>query len=108
MSPGDPPEDPFAAFSRAFGGMFPSMDLPGTGQPGVDPARQIAMAIASEGISEPNVDPVVRMEYESLLRVAELQVAACTGLSVARTGTLSVRPVTRTAWASASVDAYRP
>ncbi|MDP6867141.1 MAG: zinc-dependent metalloprotease [Acidimicrobiales bacterium] len=108
MSPNDPPEDPFAAFSRAFGGMFPSMSLPGTGQPGGDPARQIAMAIASEGTSEPNVDPVVRMEYESLLRVAELQVAACTGLSVARTGTLSVRPVTRTVWASTSVDAYRP
>ncbi len=88
--------------------MFPSMSLPGTGQPGGDPARQIAMAIASEGTSEPNVDPVVRMEYESLLRVAELQVAACTGLSVARTGTLSVRPVTRTVWASTSVDAYRP
>jgi len=84
------------------------MGLPGTGQPGADPARQIAMAIASEGTSEPNVDPVVRMEYESLLRVAELQVAACTGLSVARTGTLSVRPVTRTVWASTAVDAYRP
>ncbi len=108
MSPDDPPEDPFAAFSRAFGEMFPSMGLTGTNQPGVDPARQIAMAIASEGASEPNVDPVVRMEYESLLRVAELQVAACTGLSVARKGTLSVRPVTRTVWASTSVDAYRP
>ena len=84
------------------------MGLPGTGQSGADPARQIAMAIASEGTSEPNVDPVIRMEYESLLRVAELQVAACTGLSVARKGTLSVRPVTRTVWASTSVDAYRP
>ena len=84
------------------------MGLPETGQPGADPARQIAMAIASEGTSEPNVDPVVRMEYESLLRVAELQVAACTGLSVARKGTLSVRPVPRTVWASTAVDAYRP
>jgi len=114
VSPEDPPEDPFAAFTRAFGGMFPGMGagmgagLPGTGQPGDDPARQIAMAIASEGTSEPNVDPVVRMEYEALLRVAELQVAACTGLTVARSGTLSVRPVTRTVWASSSVDAYRP
>lgn len=116
MSPEDPPEDPFAAFTQAFGSMFPGMDtgmppgsgLPGTGQAGTDPARQIAMAIASEGTSEPNVDPVVRMQYESLLRVAELQVASCTGLTVARSGALSVRPVTRTAWASSSVDAYRP
>ena len=74
MSPDDPPEDPFAAFSRAFGGMFPSMGLPGTNQPGVDPARQIAMAIASEGASEPNVDPVVRMEYESLLRLSLIHI----------------------------------
>jgi uncharacterized protein (DUF2342 family) len=116
VSPEDPPEDPFAAFTRAFGSMFPGMDtgmppgtgLPGTGHAGADPARQIAMAIASEGASEPNVDPVVRMEYESLLRVAELQVASCTGLTVARSGALSVRPVTRTVWASSSVDAYRP
>jgi len=118
QSPHQPPhqpEDPLAAFTRAFGGMFPGMgtlgaDLPGTGLPGAgaDPARQVAMAIASDGTSEPNVDPVVRMEYEALLRVAELQVAACTGLTVARTGTLSIRPVTRTVWASTSVDAYRP
>lgn len=89
-------------------GMPPGTGLPGTGQAGADPARQIAMAIASEGASEPNVDPVVRMEYESLLRVAELQVASCTGLTVARSGALSIRPVTRTVWASSSVDAYRP
>jgi putative hydrolase len=116
VSPEDPPENPFAAFTRALGSMFPGMDtgmppgtgLPGTGQAGADPARQIAMAIASEGASEPNVDPVVRMEYESLLRVAELQVASCTGLTVARSGALSIRPVTRTVWASSSVDAYRP
>ena len=113
MSPEDPPEDPFAAFTRAFSGLFPGMEQPGTGlpgmgQPGGDPARQIAMAIASEGTSEPNVEPVVRMEYEALVRVAELQVAACTGLTVTRSGSLEVRPVTRTVWASTSVDAYRP
>ena len=73
-----------------------------------DPARQIAMATASEGSSEPNVDPVVRMDYESLVRVAELQVATWTGLTVARSGRLDVKPVTRTVWASKSVDAYRP
>ena len=66
------------------------------------------MAVASEGTSEPNVEPVVRMEYESLVRVAELNVADRTGLTVSRSGTLGVRPVTRAGWASASVDAYRP
>ena len=78
------------------------------GAGGSDPARQIAMATASEGTSEPNVEPVVRMEYEALVRVAELQVADRTGLTIARSGRLQVQPVTRTVWAAKSVDAYRP
>ncbi len=105
------------ALGKLFGGAglpglpgTPGMGLPGFGASGGqgDPARQIAMATASEGVSEPNVDPVVRMEYEALVRVAELQVADRTGLTVARTGRLKVQPVTRTVWASKSVDAYRP
>ena len=113
----DDPQDPFAGLFGALGEMFGS-GIPGTGGlPGLpggfptggsDPARQIAMAIASEGGSEPNVDPVVRIGYESLLRVAELQIADRTGLQVAHAAALHLRPVTRTAWASASVDAYRP
>ena len=117
----DDPQDPFAGLFGALGEMFGS-GIPGTGGlPGLpggfptgggtggsDPARQIAMAVASEGGSEPNVDPVVRIGYESLLRVAELQIADRTGLQVAHTAALHLRPVTRTAWASASVDAYRP
>ena len=117
----DDPEDPFAGLFGALGEMFGS-GIPGTGGlPGLpggfptgggtggsDPARQIAMAVASEGGSEPNVDPVVRIGYESLLRVAELQIADRTGLQVAHAAALHLRPVTRTAWASESVDAYRP
>ena len=123
MSTEDPPQppddrdrpgsgaDPFAALFQAFGGT-PGSGLPGLpgtgGSDGQDPARQIAMAVASEGTSEPNVEPVVRMEYESLVRVAELNVADRTSLTVSRSGTLGVRPVTRSGWASASVDAYHP
>ena len=117
----DDPQDPFAGLFGALGEMFGS-GIPGTGGlPGLpggfptgggtggsDPARQIAMAVASKGGSEPNVDPVVRIGYESLLRVAELQIADRTGLQVAHAAALHLRPVTRTAWASASVDAYRP
>ena len=91
-----------------FGGPFGPMGAGSGGPAGGDPARQIAMAAASEGNSEPNVEPTVRMEYEALVRVAELQVADRTGLTVARTGRLEVQPVTRTVWASKSVDAYRP
>ncbi|MEE2957937.1 MAG: zinc-dependent metalloprotease [Actinomycetota bacterium] len=91
-----------------FGGPFGPMGAGSGGPAGGDPARQIAMAAASEGNSEPNVEPTVRMEYEALVRVAELQVADRTGLTVARSGRLEVQPVTRTVWASKSVDAYRP
>ena len=123
MSPEAPPQppddrdrpggdaDPFDALFLALGGTLGSglPGLPGTGgSGGQDPARQMAMAVASEGTSEPNVEPVVRMEYESLVRVAELNVADRTGLTVSRAGTLGVRPVTRAGWAAASVDAYRP
>ena len=117
----DDPQDPFAGLFGALGEMFGSgisgtgglPGLPGGfptggGTGGSDPARQIAMAVASEGGSEPNVDPVVRIGYESLLRVAELQIADRTGLQVAHAAALHLRPVTRTAWASESVDAYRP
>ena len=111
MSTEDPPQppddrdrpgsgaDPFAALFQAFGGT-PGSGLPGLpgtgGSDGQDPARQIAMAVASEGTSEPNVEPVIRMEYESLVRVAELNVADRTSLTVSRSGTLGVRPVSYT------------
>ena len=40
-----------------------------------DVARQIALMLATEGQPEDNVDPLVRMRFEELGRVAELQVA---------------------------------
>ena len=117
----DPSAELFGVLGEMFSGQFSGAGgmpgLPGGfpgGQPfagdagGPDPARQIAMAVASGGSSEPNVDPLVRIEYESLLRVAELQIADRTGLQVSQSGPLRLRPVTRTAWATASVDAYRP
>ena len=74
-----------------------------------DAARQLATAIATDGGSEPNVDPVERMKIEQLARVAELHVASETGLPVARSGAgLSIVPVTRGQWAQRTLDAYRP
>ncbi|MGI8756011.1 MAG: zinc-dependent metalloprotease [Acidimicrobiales bacterium] len=74
-----------------------------------DGARQLALSIATSGESEPNVDPLERVRYEQLARVADLQVAQATGLSTSTTGrSVTITPVTRSQWALTTLDAYRP
>jgi putative hydrolase len=74
-----------------------------------DGARQLAISVATDGTSEPNVDPVDRMQIEQLARVADLRVADATGLSTSAGGrSVSVLPVNRTRWVMDSLDAYRP
>jgi hypothetical protein len=76
---------------------------------GWDVARQMAIAVASDGQSEPNVDPIERMRFDELVRVADLHVADATGLATAPASrVLGVTPVTRTDWAVRSLDAHRP
>jgi len=71
-------------------------------------ARQFAVAVATEGESEPNVDPRDRLTLEELGRVAELQVANSSGLSTTRNGqAVAVTAVTRSQWAAATIDAYQ-
>ncbi len=73
-----------------------------------DTARQIAVAVATEGQPEPNVDPADRIALEELGRVAELQVANATGLSTTRDGQAAmIVPVTRSQWATSTLDAYQ-
>jgi putative hydrolase len=72
-------------------------------------ARNLALAVATEGESEPNVDPLERIQLEQLARVAELHVANVTGLSTTITGReLTVLPVTRGQWAQRTLEDYRP
>lgn len=72
-------------------------------------ARQLGVSVATEGTSEPNVDPVERMALEQLARVADLHVADVTGLSTSLTGRpVQGVPVNRTRWVMDSLDAYRP
>lgn len=74
-----------------------------------DAARNLALAVATEGQSEPNVDPLERIQLEQLARVAELHVAHVTGLATTVTGKeLSVLPTTRGQWAQRTLDDYRP
>ena len=72
-------------------------------------AKQLAVSIATEGHSEPNVDPVERMSVEQLARVAELHVADVTGLGTSvGGGAVTVVPVNRATWVHESLSAYRP
>lgn len=74
-----------------------------------DSARQLAISVATDGQSEPNVDPVERMGIEQLARVADLHVSDVTGLSTSIGGrAVAGLPVNRTRWVMESLDAYRP
>lgn len=93
-----------------FGGM-PLFDLSGllggaqTGDPWAG-AADLAAAIASEGGAEPNLDPLVRIRIEELVRVAELHVAQARGITLP--SNTAVTPVTRGEWTRRSLAAYRP
>jgi putative hydrolase len=74
-----------------------------------DAARQLALSIALDGESEPNIDPLERMRFEQLGRVADLHVAQTTGLTTSPSGRgVTILPVTRTLWVQRTLDAYRP
>jgi putative hydrolase len=82
--------------------------LTGQGPVNWEIARQMAQWAASGGEAENNPDPVSRVRLEELIRVAELHVEEATGLSVAASGVLTVRSVTRTDWALRTLDAWKP
>jgi putative hydrolase len=71
-------------------------------------AQQFAQSLATEGTSEPNVEPADRIKIEQLARIAELQVANATGLDPTSTGNpAQIVTVTRAEWARRTLDAYR-
>jgi putative hydrolase len=74
-----------------------------------DAARQFAVQVATGGATESNPDPIERIRFEELSRVAELRVADATGLATSTTGAVvTVVPVTRTEWARRTLDGWRP
>ncbi len=104
MDDADPPEQPFGGFPF-FGDL--SGLLGGMGDGGWGAAKQLAVAMATDGVSEPNVDPTTRIEIEQLARVAELQIVETTGLSP-HSGRLEITAVTRAQWADRALNAYKP
>ena len=103
---------PFGAGAgNPFEGLFGELAklLSNQGPVNAEVARQLSQWLATEGQSEPNPDPVERIRYEELARVADLHVAEATGLSTSVAGhLLTVRPVGRAEWARRTLDAYKP
>ncbi|MHB1488133.1 MAG: zinc-dependent metalloprotease [Acidimicrobiales bacterium] len=72
-------------------------------------ARHTALAVASGGQTEANVEPVERIRLEELARVADLHIADATGMDTSVTGRgVSIRPVTRGDWAHETLQAWLP
>ena len=102
---------PFGASGNPFEGLFGELAklLSNQGPVNLEIARQLSLWLATEGVPEPNPDPVERIRYEELVRVADLHVAEATGLSTTVTGRLlTVSPVGRAEWARRTLDAYGP
>lgn len=100
--PGDREPNPFAGFP-----MFADLAraLQGQGPLNWDAARQFALLGATEGSAEQNVDPVVRIAYADLARIAGMHVNDVTGSDTAFP---EPRIVTRGQWAAETLEAYRP
>lgn len=94
-----------------FEGLFGELAklLSNQGPVNVEVGRQLSQWLATDGQPEPNPDPVERIRYEELVRVADMHVAEATGLSTSVTGRLlTVKPVGRAEWARRTLDAYKP
>ncbi len=102
---------PFGGSGNPFEGLFGELAklLSSQGPVNLEVARQMSLFLATEGKAEPNPDPVERMRYEELVRVADLHVAEATGLTTTITGRLvTVTPVGRGEWARRTLEDYRP
>ena len=56
---------------------------PGAGDSWFEAARTLAFGVATDGGEDENPDPLVRIAFEELARVAEMHVAEATGISPA-------------------------
>ncbi|MGQ0520252.1 MAG: zinc-dependent metalloprotease [Actinomycetota bacterium] len=103
---------PFGGGSgNPFEGLFGELAklLSNQGPVNLEVARQLSQWLATEGTSEPNPDPVERIRYEELVRVADLHISEATGLATSVTGRLlTVNLVTRGEWARRTLESYRP
>ncbi len=83
---------------------------PGAGDSWFEAARTLAFGVATDGGQDDNPDPLVRIAFEELARVAELHVAAATGItpSSASAAGVSFEAVGPGQWSFRVLEAYRP
>ncbi|HEX3332855.1 MAG TPA: zinc-dependent metalloprotease, partial [Acidimicrobiales bacterium] len=81
---------------------------PGAGDSWFEAARTLAFGVATDGGEDENPDPLVRIAFEELARVAELHVAGATGISTSSGGSVSFEAVGPGQWSFRLLEAYRP
>jgi putative hydrolase len=82
---------------------------PGAADSWFEAARTLAFGVATDGGEDENPDPLVRISFEELARVAELHVADATGIAPsAGGGGVSFEAVGPGQWSFRVLEAYRP
>ncbi len=80
---------------------------PGSSESWFEAARTLAFGVATDGGQDETPDPLVRIAFEELARVAELHVADATGIT-SSTGGVSFEAVGPGQWSFRVLEAYRP
>jgi putative hydrolase len=81
---------------------------PGSQDSWFEAARTLAFGVATDGGVDDNPDPLVRIAFEELARVAELHVADATGISSGSPANVSFEAVGPGQWSFKVLEAYRP
>jgi putative hydrolase len=82
---------------------------PGAGDSWFEAARTLAFGVATDGGQDETPDPLVRIAFEELARVAELHVAAATGITpTSGSAGVSFEAVGPGQWSYRVLEAYRP
>ena len=82
---------------------------PGAADSWFEAARTLAFGVAADGGEDENPDPLVRIAFEELARVAELHVVEATGIDpTSGAGGVSFEAVGPGQWSFRVLEAYRP